>query len=215
MNNNHTSSKQTALAEVVSSTLGSFTAHCWSWDTMPALGSLVCIQEKQTTVFGIVYNIQTGSTDPHRSPFPYQKTEDELRTQHPQIFEFLKTTFDVCITGKSDQENGLLYTLPAFPAKIHQFVSPATLRQQEQFFTNPAFLSLLLSCQESGPGTDDLFLAIISYISEHNLLTRDLFAKYYSTYSLLIGNDYRRLKVLLSRISSQYGKLLLHSEPPA
>lgn len=201
-------SANTVLAEVVESNLNSFVAQCWQWDVMPAFGSLVCVQEKTGLIFGLVSNLQTGSMDPQRSPFAYQKTEEELRTQHPQIFEFLKTTFDVCIVGHRPANGQLSYTLPPFPAKIHSFVGPAAAQQMEQFFTNPAFLSLLFSAPSEGPHRDDLLLALFDLMARNNLLTQQRFEQYYHTFSLLVGNDYRRLKILLARISAQHAQLL-------
>lgn len=208
MNANAESANNKALAEVVDSNLSTLVAQCWQWDAMPAFGSLVCVQEKTGLVFGLVSNLQTGSMDPQRYPFPYQKTEDELRTQHPQIFEFLKTTFDVCIVGHRPSNGLLSYTLPSFPAKIHSFVAPATAQQMHQFFTNPAFLSLLFANQNTGPHLDDVLLAMFNLMAQHELLTAQRFEQYYHTFSLLVGNDYRRLKLLLARVSTQHAQLL-------
>ena len=86
--NNKASSK--AFAEVIESSLGVFTAQCWQWDYFPEFGSLVQVKSGGDRILGVVIQVQTGSMDPMRYPFPYQKTEDELRKEQPQIFEFLK-----------------------------------------------------------------------------------------------------------------------------
>src|SRR5262245_17591697 len=86
-------SRHTSFAEVIQSSLESFTAQCWDWNYFPHFGSLVQTESPTHIIFGTVIQVHTGSMDEARSPFPYQKTEDQLRVEQPQIFEFLKTTF--------------------------------------------------------------------------------------------------------------------------
>ena len=71
--NRSTPNKPHFFAEVTESSLQTFTAQSWEWDYFPAFGSLVTVQTINRTVLGIVYAIQTGSSDPHRSPFTYKK----------------------------------------------------------------------------------------------------------------------------------------------
>ena len=81
------------FAEVIEGSLDFFCAQCWVWDAFPRFGSLVQAKSNEFVILGCVVTIRTGSMDPMRYPFPYQKTEKELRAEQPQIFEFLKTTF--------------------------------------------------------------------------------------------------------------------------
>ena len=90
-------SKGNCFAEVIESSLTGWLAQSWAWDKFQESGAFVAIEGKKRTVFGIVHQVQTGSMDAVRYPFPYQKTEEELLKEQPQIFEFLKTTF-TCIT---------------------------------------------------------------------------------------------------------------------
>jgi len=198
--NKHQSPHFPAFAEVVASTLTQYTAQCWTWDQTPAFGSLVCVTNKETVLYGIVTNLETGSSDPQRLPFPYQKTEAELRAHHPQIFEFLRTTFTVSIVGYQTPHGLLEHILPPHPACIHQFVSPATAAQCTSFFAAPHFLAVLLSSNASNPLLDELLISILRRIIGSDLVTPHLFEQYYHTLTLLLGNDYRRLKILLQRI---------------
>ena len=90
---------QTHFAEVIESHLDHYTAQCWQWDNFPQFGNLVCVEEEARKILGVVTTIATGSIDPTRTPYPYQKTEVELRAEQPQIFEFLRTIFTVTIVG--------------------------------------------------------------------------------------------------------------------
>ena len=106
------------FAEVIESSLQGWLAQSWNWNCFPAFGSLVTIETKKRQLFGIVHQIQTGSMDPMRHPFPYQKTEEELLQEQPQIFEFLKTTFSCLTLGYSERER-IIYLLAPEPPQIH------------------------------------------------------------------------------------------------
>jgi len=184
------------FAEVIESSLDTFLAQCWEWNIFPKFGSLVFIQEKQQIILGCVTAIQTGSMDPLRSPFPYQKTEEELQAEQPQLFEFLKTTFTVKVLGYK-QEKITRYLLPPHPAKIHAFVKTAPIQLSIEFFSVPDFLYLLFSAANTIIHFDDLLLAIVK---QHNL--EPMLNTLCQTLSLLTGNDYRRIKLFLKRAES-------------
>lgn len=187
------------FAEIVESNLTNFTAQSWQWDTFPEFGSLVTVETKKRILFGVVYAIQTGSMEPGRYPFTYQKTEEELLAEQPQIFEFLKTSFSCLTLGFSEHEV-LYHQLAPGPPKIHSFVGPATEIQTKQFFASNNFLHLLFSA----PGIeqlDELILALLRTAKKQKLLQEDKLESFIETFALLIGNDYRRLKLFMSRIS--------------
>ena len=198
-----------AFAEVVASSLTQFTAQCWQWDVTPAFGSLVCVTNSNHTLYGIVTNLETGSSDPQRLPFPYQKTEAELRAHHPQIFEFLRTTFTVSIVGYKPTNGTLEHTLPPYPACIHQFVTPASDAECATFFAAPHFLAVLFGSNAGNPLLDELLISILRHAIIADLLTPALFEHYYHTLTLLLGNDYRRLKILLQRIETTHASKLI------
>ena len=108
----------------------------------------------------------------------------------------------------SVHSTAMRYALPAQPAKIHTFVHSASLTVLKPFLASAAFLPLLFTAGSAPQQTDELFLAVIDQLANLSLLTPDLFEQYYQTYSLLIGNDYRRLKVLLQRIAAHHAQLL-------
>src|SRR5579872_2541465 len=130
------------FAEVIESSLTGWLAQSWRWDTFPSFGSLITIEEKKRTLFGIVHQVQTGSMDPIRYPFPYQKTEEELLREQPQIFEFLKTTFS-CVTIGYQEKGSLFYLVSPEPPKIHSFISHPPIEITKTFFSNMRYLHLL------------------------------------------------------------------------
>ena len=186
-----------AFAEIIESSLQGWLAQSWQWNTFPHFGSLVMVETKKRIVFGIVHQIQTGSMEPMRYPFPYQKTEEELMRDQPQIFEFLKTTFSCLVIGY--QEKGKMYYLTApEPPQIHSFVAPMDTDTAKQFLYSERYLHVLFGAANLF-NLDELLLAILKQHTELHILSPEKLTSFISTYSLLTGNDYRRLKLFLQR----------------
>lgn len=192
---------QTSFAEVIASSLDHFVAQSWQWDHFPDFGSLVQVTNDNITIIGCVTDVQTGSMDPMRSPFPYQKTEQELMIEQPQIFEFLRTTFKVQILGyQSSKHQQITYLLPAKPSKIHSFVSQCSPELIKTFFQKADYLHLLFAFANQIPNIDELLLALLNRLTEQEQLSQEHFESLCEVYSLLIGNDYRRIKLFLQRV---------------
>lgn len=198
MSNLQPALRNNAFAEIVESSLSIWKAQSWMWDVTPTFGSLVTIVTQERTLFGLVYSIQTGPSDPTRTVMAYGKTEQELLLEQPQIFEFLQTNFS-CLSLGYKQNNKLFYQLAPEPPKIHAFVTPATAEQLDQFFSNDHYLHLLFSFSSQIFSLDELLLALIKQLSDLKILKRDRLESFIETFSLLTANDYRRLKLFLQR----------------
>ena len=195
--------KKEYFAEVIESSLDNFLAQSWEWNCFPKFGSLVQVQSDQEIILGIVTQIQTGSMDPMRYPFAYKKTEEELLEEQPQIFEFLKTTFRVQLCGHVPVcEARIHYLLPSKPCKIHAFVKEASQDLVSDFFNKPDFLHLLFAFGAQLCNLDELLLAIFRQLSDKKLLGSEKLDSFCQTFSLLTGNDYRRLKLFLKRVEA-------------
>jgi len=189
---------QKPFAEVIESSLIGWLAQSWQWDTFPAFGSLVIIENNKRIVFGIVHQIKTGSMDPVRYPFAYQKTEEELTQEQPQIFEFLKTTFS-CLTLGYQEQGEILYQLAPEPPKIHSFVQKAPLQLIQKFFANEQYLHSIFGLSNQLFNLEELLLALLKNLKDHRIMNPATLQSFVQTFSLLIGNDYRRLKLFLQR----------------
>ena len=193
--------KNNNFAEVVESSLDHLTAQCWQWNTFPTFASLVQIQTPEETSVGIVTSIQTGSIESGRTPFAYQKTEEELYAQQPQIFEFLKTTFVVHIIGYHDKNHDqFMHLLPNHPSKIHAFVKEAEKELASNALSNLHFLHILFSGASTIPYLDELLLALIK--NNKHVFKPEILDAFSQQFSLLTGNDYRRLKLFFMRLES-------------
>jgi len=188
------------FAEIIESSLQGWLAQCWEWNNFPQFGSLVTIKTKKGTIFGVVHQIETGSMDSTRHPFPYKKTEEQLLKEQPQIFEFLKTTFS-CLTLGYKNEYKINYLLATQPPQIHSFVSLASPEESTEFFNNHQYLHLLFNNSHQIFNLDELLLAILKHQKEQKILTDEKIKKFFATFTLLTGNDYRRLKLFLQRFT--------------
>jgi hypothetical protein len=186
------------FAEVIESSLTGWLAQSWQWDTFPPFGSFVTVENGSRTLFGLVHNVQTGSMDPLRYPFPYQKTEQELLQEQPQIFEFLKTTFS-CITIGYQEKGTIYYVIAPQPPKIHSFIGYPSPETRKSFFANNRYLHLLFMHSATIFNIDELILALLRQYKELSILTHEKITSIMHTYSLLTNNDYRRIKLFLQR----------------
>lgn len=193
---------ESSFAEVIESSLDKFVAQCWQWDNFPKFGSLVQVKNKNITILGCIANIQTESTDPLRYPFPYKKTEEELHKEQPQIFEFLKTTFNVKVLGYIENQTEKHYLLPLYPCKIHSFVNQCSSKFTNHFFSVPDFLYPLFSGGSPLANQDNLLLAILKQLAKDNILTNKIIQNFCKTLSLLEESNYRKIKLLLKQIET-------------
>lgn len=187
------------FAEVLESSLSSWLAQSWKWNEVPSFGSIVAVENAGKTIFGIVHQVQTGSLDAVRHPFAYQKTEEELRLEQPQIFEFLKTNFSCLLLGYM-QQGKMYYMLAPQPVTVHSFVFYVQPNQAALFFTSYHYLDMLFSHGSQILNLDELLLAVLKNFSMYGISLPSHLDLFVQRYSLLIGNDYRRMKLFLNRV---------------
>lgn len=186
------------FAEVIQSNLITWQAQSWTWDTFPLFGSLLVIPKKEITHIGIVYHIETGALEAGRYPFAYKKTQEELLQEQPQIFEFLKTSFS-CLTIGYIKEGKIYYQIAPEPPKIHAFIQEPPKELISRFFNSHRYLPILFNSSNL-LCIDELLLAILKYAHEHIAFNAESFQDFINLFSLLTGNDYRRLKLFLQRV---------------
>lgn len=191
--------KKAHFAEVIESSLQLWTAQSWQWNHVADFASLVVAEEKERIVFGLIFHIETGSWHNDRTPFPYQKTEDELLKEQPQIFELLRTTFKCLTLGYAPNGASIAYHYAPQPPKIHGFVRPATAPEITAFFSNDRSLPIIFAAQHLF-NLEELLIGLIQFRIKNGLFEPSHCAEFMHTFSLLTGNDYRRLKVFTHRL---------------
>lgn len=190
--------QQTCFAEILESSISTWQAQSWQWNAIPEFGSLVTATSNGRTVFGIIYDISTGPIDPIRQPVAYQKTEEELLKEQPQIFEFLTTSFSCVAIGYKEKEQ-IVYNLPPQPPKMHTFVHYATQQEYEQCFASEQFLYLLFNSTLQ-LNLQELLLAIIKHQLNRKTLTKKRLDVFIESFFMLNNNNYLQTKMFLSRL---------------
>lgn len=185
------------LGEVVESSTALFTAECRELDGSPAFGSFV---KTDTTpaVYGVVFNVSTRSMEANRRPTAYGKTEEELRMEQPQIFELLRTEFEVAVIGYQDTK-GPRRSLPPLPPRIHSFVHACPEADLKALTRNGDFLRTILS-QPRLPA-DDLMIAATRNAWHARAYDMPYLVSLGKDLSRLIRDDYDRLSSLMRRIT--------------
>jgi len=193
--------KNEFFAEIIESSLTSFTARSWQWDSFPSLGSLIYTAQGDRIVYGLVHSIKTGSFDESRTPFAYKKTEAELKKELPHIFELLKTDFQALILGYKEAET-INYVCTPEPPKIHSFIANTSAQMSIEFLQSTHYLYLIFSMQKELFNIDELLLSFVYYQQKNNVFDANHINSFIDTFCLLSGNDYKRLKVFLHRLQA-------------
>lgn len=186
------------FAEIIESSLSSWRGQCWDWELVPSYGSILTVTSGSRTLFGIVHASSTGSHDQQRTVYAYKKSEEQLKKDHPHIFEFLTSTFE-CLTLGYYEGATMRYQVAPTPPKIHAFIQPADQKNLELFFSQEQYLHTLFTHEDQLLSLDDLLLALMGHLARSQALTDERLRRFMQTFSLLTANDYRRLKLFLQR----------------
>lgn len=189
-----------AFAEIIESSVTQATGLCWTWSNLPTLCALVKMTQASYTLYGCITNITTGSSDPLRKPFAYQKTEAELAQEQPQIFAFLQTTFTITLLGYCKTNAPMSYLLPPQPPRLHNFIEYASVDEVRAFFANPEFLNLFCMPAEQGINLNELLLALMRYLRETASFDDGFIQSLCQYRSMMHTFDYKELKLFMQRL---------------
>jgi hypothetical protein len=188
------------IGEVVESSTTTLVAEARRLHGAPDFGAFMRIESDGRQLVGVVHNASTQSSEPNRRPMAYGKTEAELRREQPQIFELLRTQFEVFVLGYLDGTN-MVHLFPPQPARIHSFVFPCLPEQVRIVTEDPQFLRSLL--EAPGLPTDELLLATLRHaLGERQGTTRQYLGLMGSELSRLLRDDYDRLSSLVRRMTT-------------
>lgn len=204
------------IAEVIETATTEFLAQCLepenlSFPVMPPFGSWVksIDEESGNQIFAVVYHATTSPIDSVHRARALGLSLQDLREQQPQIFAMLKTEFRAAIVGfqpSANLGNGstlrgseLVYQhIPPRPPQIHQAVYQCDSAEIVHFSEQLDFLRTLL--QMTGAPVDALAAATIREIYQLRKADRSWLVQAGRTLSLLLKDDYDRLRVILSQI---------------
>ncbi|MBE9039326.1 hypothetical protein IQ235_00765 [Oscillatoriales cyanobacterium LEGE 11467] len=204
------------LAEVIETSTTEFLAQCLepedlTFPAMPPFGSWVKAMDEESGnhVYAVVYHATTSPIDSVHRARALGLSLDDLREQQPQIFAMLKTEFRAAIIGfvssstaqSSDlgPSTGVVYQyIPPRPPQIHQAVYYCMPEEAIGFSEQLDFLRTLV--QMMGAPVDALIAAVIREVYQLRGADRDWLVKAGRTLSLLLRDDYDRLRAILGQI---------------
>ncbi|WGV26472.1 HAS-barrel domain-containing protein [Halotia branconii] len=199
------------IAEVIETTTTEFLAQCLepedlSFPPMPPFGSWVCSvdEESGNQVYAVVYYATTMPVDSVHRAVALGLSLQDLREEQPQIFAMLKTEFKAAIVGFEQPSLTLGYNqaiyqyLPPRPPQIHQAVYRCEPEAIIQFTEELDFLRTLLSI--NGAPVESLIAAAIREVYQLRKADRQWLIKAGRTLSVLLKDDYDRLRFILSQI---------------
>jgi hypothetical protein len=202
------------IAEVIETATTNFLAQCLepedlNFPVMPPFGSWIKAIDEETgnKIFAVVSYVTTSPIDSIHRARALGLSLDELREQQPQIFAMLKTEFRAAIvgfempqTGKNGFSSSQIYHyLPPRPPQIHQAVFHCDGTEIMDFTEKPDFLRILL--QVTDAPADALIAATVREIYRLRKGDRTWLVAVGRNLSLLLKDDYDRLRYILSQIS--------------
>jgi hypothetical protein len=205
------------FAEVIETATTEFVAQCLepedlSFPAMPPFGSWIKSSDEESgnSVYAVVHHATTSPIDSVHRARALGLSLPELREQQPQIFAMLTTEFRAAIVGftlpppnsiqmPERPPSGVVYQyLPPRPPQIHQAVHYCTPEEVVDFSEQLDFLRTLL--QVANAPVDALTAAAIRQIYQYRKADRDWLVKAGRMLSLLLKDDYDRLRLILSQI---------------
>jgi hypothetical protein len=206
------------FAEVIETSTTHFLAQCLEPDelnfpSMPPFGSWVKAidEESGNQIYAIVYHATTSPIDSVHRARALGLSLQDLREQQPQIFAMLKTEFSAAIVGFKTVQyadgNGnrprkigetIYQHLPPRPPQVHQAVLRGEPDDIAQFSENLDFLRSLLDIHNAP--VDALIAAAIREVYRVRQADRDWLVQVGRTLSVMLKDDYDRLRVILSQI---------------
>jgi hypothetical protein len=203
------------IAEVIETATTQFLAQCLEPDDlnfpkMPPFGSWVksLDEESGNKIYAVVTYVTTTPIDSIHRARALGLSLAELREQQPQIFAMLKTEFKAAIVGfeiPSTSGNGNNHQighsyqyLPPRPPQIHQSVYHCEAAEVINFTEKLDFLRTLLQVKDVP--VESLVAASIREVYRLRQANRDWLVQVGRNLSILLKDDYDRLRYILSQI---------------
>ncbi len=208
------------IAEVVETSTAEFLAQCLepedlNYAAMPPFGSWVRSVDEETgnQIYAVVYHSTTAPIDSVHRARALGLSLQDLREQQPQIFAMLRTEFRAAIVGfcppvenseasrraEGQAERRIIYQyLPPRPPQVHQAVHTCDMDEIVRFTEQLDFLRSLL--QTNGAPIDSLTAAVIRTTYRYRKGDRTWLVKAGRMLSLLLKDDYDRLRIILSQV---------------
>ena len=192
-----TNDQSTHVGEIVETSTVELVAETRHLNEAPPFGQFVRVESDIPSI-GLVFNTITHSVDPSRRPTAYGRSEAQLRSEQPQIFELLRTHFHILVIGYLDRAEPMLL-LPPQPAHIHSFVYICNEKIIAQCTDGDEFLRGILRATKTP--TEDLLVASVRYALAAREYDPDYIIQTSKRISRLLRDDYDRLSSVIERLA--------------
>lgn len=203
------------IGEVIETSTTQYLAQCLEpedlkFPQMPPFGSWIKSYDEESgnKILAVVTYVTTTPIDSVHRARALGLSLAELREQQPQIFAMLKTEFKAAIVGFETPERnnngssnslGKVYQyLPPRPPQIHQAVYNCGASEVVHFTDNLDFLRTLLQVKDIP--VESLVAAAVRDVYRLREANRDWLVAVGRTLSVLLKDDYDRLRYILSQI---------------
>lgn len=192
--------------EIIESNTSWFTAGAYELLEAPRFGALVRAQSRMegVTVYGLVYEISTGSKEPGGRAIVRGRTyqghslyDEEIYLEHPDLAEVLQTEFSAVTVGFV-QHGRICYYLPPHPPTVHYSVYECTTDELVRFTESCDFFRGVL--QSSHMPADELLAATIRAAAQARGNSHAYLVRAGRELAVLLKEDYDRLTALLRMI---------------
>lgn len=198
---------QERIGEVIEANTIAFTAGAYELLSAPPFGALVRAQTREAgmAVYGLVYDIRTGSKEPGGRALVRGRTysgrelyDEEIYHEHPDLAEVLQTEFSALTVGFV--AHGRIYQyLPSHPPPVHYSVYECTGEELVQFSEMTDFYRTLLFANHVP--SDELLSATIRAAARVRAgAEREYLVRAGREVASLLKDDYDRLSAILRRI---------------
>jgi hypothetical protein len=187
------------IAEVIDSNTAHFTATNREDVDEPAFGSIVAVQTRGITIYGVIHFISKQSIDANRRAMQLNLSPDELRKEYPQLAELVRTEFKAVVIGYKDAGGKIRQTTPPYPPNLHDFVYRCPDIDRKVFAQGKlSYLRTILTNTESV--ADDLLIAVLrgAYAVRGQDVAVLIDAGRELTF--LLGDDHKRLESIMERV---------------
>ncbi|UCC16206.1 MAG: hypothetical protein JSU58_07480 [Dehalococcoidales bacterium] len=194
--------QENRVGEVIETGTAEFTAQCYELYQSPPLGSLVKAGDESIHQYAIVYNTTTSSIEPGRRPIARGKdesSEEGVYQSSPQLLKLLRTEFSTLIVGFREGDKVFHY-LPPRPVKIHSFVYECADEEIKEFSESFDFLNILINSSLAVP-VEEIVAASLRRMSRVYDEPQRFLVSAGKELATLMGNDFNRLKSVLSKIN--------------
>lgn len=197
------------IGEIIESTTTRFVAGAYELLAAPPFGSLIRAQtrEEDASVYGLVYEIRTGSKEPGGRAAVRGRTytgrnlyDAEIYHEHPDLAEVLQTEFSAVTVGFC--ERGVMFQyLPPQPPPVHYSVYECDADELIRFTEATDFFRAVLFAYQIP--SDELLAAMIragARARSSRGLDRAYLVHAGREIASLLKDDYDRLNAILRRI---------------